>query len=225
MTLVALLARLGGLWAFSRRSRTARLLLGFAATEQQSQIELRQAAAACSDVRRRAMYLRHALDEARHARAFFEQASKILQAHGEGTVFPTAPSEELFGRLGETRFVAFVARGERQGRIEFEVYGRLLRKRGQGELAALFEGLVKDERQHEAYTARLLGELCGEKGARSLMRWVGRRYLWSELRRPGRAFSGFVYATSMWLAFWLLAPYSLLFRRFSRPRLGFSTEP
>jgi hypothetical protein len=225
MSLQAFWARLGGAWAFARPSRTARLLLGFARTEQQSEIELRQAAGACGDVRRRAMYLRHALDEARHARVFFEQASQILRAQGQGAAFPRAPSEELFARLGEARFVAFVARGERQGRTEFEIYGRMLRRRGRGELAALFEGLVKDELQHEAYTARLLGELGGAGGARRLMRWAARRHLWSELRRRGRAFSSFVYLASMWLAFWLLTPYALLFKRFSRPRLGFSAEP
>jgi hypothetical protein len=54
----------------------------FARTEEQSQLELRQAAALCPEVARRAAYLRHALDEQRHAEILAETASTLAVAHG-----------------------------------------------------------------------------------------------------------------------------------------------
>src|SRR5450755_463741 len=79
---VRALAWLGGEWSFRAPLRTARLLYGFARTEEQSQLELRDAARACPDERRRALYLRHALDEARHSRLFAEHAEELSRLAG-----------------------------------------------------------------------------------------------------------------------------------------------
>lgn len=106
-------AWLGGQWSFRSPGRAARLLYGFARTEAQSQLELRQAARACSDERRRASYLRHALDESRHAQVFAEHAEELARRAGAvGFARPSASSESLYERLGELRFLAFVHAGE-----------------------------------------------------------------------------------------------------------------
>jgi hypothetical protein len=219
-------AWLGGSIAFTSQLRTARLLYGFACTEAQSQLELCRAARACQDPRRRAMYLRHALDEARHARVFGEHAAELAHAAGaEGFPAPAAASEDLFDALGETRFLAFVYRGERRGRTEFEVYAKLLHRRGVSSLALLFERLVLDERQHEAYTARLLEELGGEAGARRALGWAARSDAWLAFRRHGRRFAGLLYTLSMLLVYAALAPYALAIRWLSRPPRGFVNDP
>lgn len=223
---VRALAWLAGQWAFGSLPRAARLLHGFARTEEQSQLELRQAARLCSDERRRARYLRHALDEARHAQAFAEHATELARAAGSaGFARPAAGCEDLYERLGELRFLAFVHAGERRGRIEFETFARLLRRRGRNALAELFENLVKDERQHEAYSARLLEELAGEAGARRALRWAALSGTWREFRRRGRALAGVVYSATMLLVYATLAPFALAYRAFSPKPRGFSREP
>ena len=222
---IRVLAWLGGRWSFGTPWRAARKLHGFARTEEQSQLELRQAARACIDARRRARYLRHALDEARHAQAFAEHAEELARAAGAlGFPRPSASSENLYEHLGEVRFLAFVHVGERRGRIEFETYARLLRRRGADALAMLFEDLVQDERQHEAYSARLLEELTGEAGARSAVRWMKRWQAWRAFRRHGRALAGALYRATMLLVYVLLAPLGLALRLTAKPTRGFSRE-
>ncbi len=219
-------AWLGGRWSFGNPRRAARLLYGFARTEEQSQLELRQAARACTDDRRRARYLRHALDESRHAQAFAEHAQELARTAGDlGFPRPSASSESLYERLGELRFLAFVHAGERRGRIEFETYARLLRRRGANTLASLFESLVQDERQHEAYSARLLEELAGVAGARSAVRWARRWEAWRGFRRRGRALAGALYGATMLLVYVALAPFGLSVRLLSQPTRGFSRDP
>lgn len=220
------LAWLAGQWAFRSLPRTARLLHGFARTEEQSQLELRQAARLCGDERRSARYLRHALDESRHAQAFAEHAEALARAAGSAAFpRPAAGCESLYEQLGELRFVAFVHAGERRGRVEFETYARLLRRRGQDTLAGLFENLVKDERQHEAYTARLLEELAGKAGARRALRWAAQSGAWREFRRRGRALASALYGATMLLVYVALAPLALAYRALSPKPHGFSREP
>jgi hypothetical protein len=215
-----IVARWGSLWVQRSRVRLARLLHGFSLTEAQSQLELRAAAAACRDPDRCALYLRHALDEARHASAFAEHAARLA---GQRFPSPSAGSEDLFEAWGESRFLAFVHRGERRGRIEFEVYASALRARGDHETAQLFERLIADERHHEAYTEKLLRQLPGDE-ARSALRFAARREAWRAFRRAGRTLAGAVYGSVMLVLYVLLAPYALCFRLLSPPARGFSSD-
>jgi rubrerythrin len=223
---VRALAWLAAQWSFRAPLRTAQLLHGFARTEAQSQLELRDAARACPDERRRALYLRHALDEARHARAFAEHAEELSRAAGgAGFARPSAGSESLFERLGEPRFLAFVHAGERRGRVEFETYARLARQRGALALAQLFEGLIQDERQHEAYSARLLQDLAGPSEATRALAFARRLQAWLAFRRAGRSVSRALYGLTMLALYAALAPFALLFRLRPSARRGFSSEP
>lgn len=216
-------AWIGGHWAFMSQRRAARLLQGFACTEEQSQLELRLAARACTDEQRKARYLRHALDETRHARAFAEHAGELARAAGaHGFARPSAGCEALYERLGELRFVAFVHLGEQRGRAEFETYAQLLRKRGSAATAQLFEGLIADERHHESYTAQLLTELGGVDGARRAVRWVRRWQAWREFRRRGRKLASVLYGASMLLVYVGLFPFALSTRLLGKTERGFS---
>jgi hypothetical protein len=218
-------AWLGAQLAFGSPRHTARLLYGFARTEAQSRLELCRAAQLCEDAERRALYLRHSLDEERHALAFADHAARLsLAAGGKETIGAAAGSEDWFERFGEARFLALVHRGETRGRVQFEVYARLLRKRGQALLAQLFEQIVQDERQHEAYSARVLQDLVGLAEARRALGWAARVETWRTFRRHGRRLGGLLYALSMLLVYVALTPYALVFRLLSRPRRGLSNE-
>ena len=153
-------------------------------------------------------------------------AEELARAAGVlGFPRPSASSENLYDRLGEVRFLTFVHAGVRRGRIEFETYARLLRRRGGEALADLFDSLVQDERQHEAYSARLLEELIGEAGARRAVRWVTRWEAWRTFRRHGRALGGALYWATMLLVYVALAPFGLALRLTAKPSRGFSREP
>lgn len=200
----------------------ARKLRGFAEVEAESVLEMRAAAALADDAKRRAMYLRHALDEARHARIFSRAATEL---DGRASwVHPT--SDDLFERLGEERFLAFVHRGERRGRIQFEAYRDHFAQRENERLQTVFEGVLDDERRHEAYTWSLLVEVAGDEArARSALRWAARWEAWRTWRRAGRLLSGVVYAVAMMAVYVAIAPLALVMRVVSPARVGWKGPP
>jgi rubrerythrin len=206
--------------AFATRARTARQLFAFALAEHESMLELRAAAARSPSPERRALYLRHALDEERHATAFARHSAEIrralgLPAYGQ----PRTDCDGLYERLGEQSFLAFVHRGEHRGRVQFDAYVAFFARRGDAKLRALFTALIEDERRHEAYSRALLVEQAGDRGAR---RALAKMALWDGLRRWHRAGQGLarvVYGASMLLLYVALLPFALLLRVF-RPQRG-----
>ena len=217
-SIYAALARLTAPVAFATRGGAARKLFGFALTEKASMLDLRQAASLTASPTRGALYLRHALDEERHAQMFARRADELRRAAGvDHFGEPRADSEALFQRLGEAAFLAFVHRGERRGRQQFEGYRDHFAARGDGKTRALFEALLDDERRHEAYSRALLVELSGgERQARRLLRrsiaWEGLR----RWRRAGRSIAHAAYVLLMGALYLTLAPLAL-FVRVRRP--------
>ena len=210
-----LLARLTAPFAFAGPKRTARHLFSFARAEHESKLELLAAAAACTAPERQAAYLRHALDEQRHATMFALHSAEIMHAAGEvGLGHPVTGSEDLFHRLGETKFLAFVHRGERRGRTQFEAYRDHFERRGNDKLRALFAALITDELEHERYTLALLLETTQEdptaaaKASRGMAAWEALR-AW---RRAGQGLAGVVYHVSMFVLYLTLAPFALALR-------------
>jgi hypothetical protein len=215
------LARLTAPLAFATRAGTARKLFRFALAEHESMLELRAAAARCASPERRALYLRHALDEQRHATTFARHAAEIRAELGRpGYGAPRTDCEGLYERLGEVGFLAFVQRGEARGRAQFEAYREHFARKGDEKLRALFTALIGDERGHEAYTRELLVERAGgdEKAVRALVRaslWEGAR----SFRRSGQSLAGAVYVAGMVVLYAALLPFALLVR-IARPSRG-----
>lgn len=210
------LLRLASSVVFRLPGRMARKLAGFALAEQGSLLTLRLAAAQTPDLRRRALYLRHAADEARHARMFL--AAARARARREGLPPPVglsaADAEDLFARLGEIGFLAFLHHAERRGRERFELYRDLFAAEGDRPGAALFEAILPDERRHEDYALRELTALAGSPA--KARRAVLRARAWEALRawrRLGRASAGGLYAAIMILVYAALFPLAWLTRR------------
>ncbi len=222
----ALVARATAPLSFATRRRTARQLFRFALAEQESMLELRAAAALCPSPERRAKYLRHALDEERHATMFALHAAEIRRSLGlPSWGHPRADCERLYDRLGEARFLAFVTRGETKGRVQFGVYAEHFGRRGDAKLRALFTALIADETGHERYTHDLLLDLAGSEAAarrqlRRIALWEGFR-AW---RRSGQALAQLVYRASMLVLYVLLAPFALLVRLARPERGGWQTD-
>lgn len=187
--------------------RTWRRLYAFAEAEHESALELRCAAASTPDASRAALYLKHAEDETRHARILRRRAEV---ARGEPLPPPRTAHADLFARLGEVGFLAFVFRGERRGRRQFEAHVRFFAGRDPALCKAL-SAILDDERRHERYTHALLTELS-ERPGRELRRvaWRERRMRWG---RAGAWLTAPIFALLMFALYILSSPLALFVRR------------
>lgn len=208
------------------RVRSARavaaMLARFALAERGSYLTMRWAAERAPCPERRALYLRHAVDEARHARMFERRARELgLPAGADGA---DADAEDLFEALGETGFLAFVALAEGRGRREFEGYRRALAARGDDRTAALFEAILTDERRHEAYAGELLVRLAGSSSsARLRIARVALWETWRGVRRGSAALGAALYAALASALYLIVLPvFALHVRRARPPRAGWT---
>lgn len=205
-------------WVFRSPAAHARQLRSLARTEQGSYLSLQWAAQRCPSVERQALFLRHAADEARHAQIFWSRAE-----HLEAPAGPLlADAEDLFETLGEVRFLAFVHHAEARGREQFETYARYFASRALAEDAALFRGVCADERHHESYSLKLLGELSGsDAAAQKHLRNVRLWEAWRSWKRSGKTLANALYSLLIWALFPILLPYSLLVRLLPARARGF----
>jgi hypothetical protein len=220
LTLRPLVARVTNGFVWRSPLRAARLLFSFAHAEAGSRVDLIVAAQLTASGARRALYVRHALDEARHAQLFALRSTELRAKHGLpplGFVRPDA--EALFERLGELGFLAFVHRGEQRGRRQFESYRAHFARAGDDRMRALFDAVLVDERRHEDYTGTLLRELAGsEAGARRALRVAAAWEAWRSWRRAGRVVAVAVYGLAMAALYVGVAPLLLALRPLLRVR-------
>lgn len=195
--------------------RAARMLFEFALAEQATMLDMRAAAARTSSAERRALYLRHALDEGRHAHLFSNQS---VELRAKRSLLPVghlgqADSEQLFKRLGEVQFLAFVHLGERRACEKFEVIQAWVANKQNGVLPGALAGILRDEQRHTSYTRELLVELAGsEARARRAIRRAAAWDAWRRWRRWGNAMARVLYAITMIPLYVAIAPLALLVR-------------
>jgi hypothetical protein len=203
-----------------------RKLFGFSLAEHGSMLDLHAAAQLTQSSARRALYMRHMLDEARHARIFATRAADLRLEAGQPSLgFPVADTEELFARLGETRFLAFVHRGETNGRQQFETYRDWFAGRGDRKTSGMFAAIINDERRHEQYTYELLVELAGDEAkARSELRAAAVWQAWRTWRRLGRFLAEKIYFVLMFLIYCGCAPLVMLANRLGKQAATWTEE-
>jgi len=167
----------------------ARKLMGFAATEEGSALDMLRAAERATDPRLRRLFLRHGLDEARHAQRFRDTARAIAPNHARTRAHEAVRAErqDLWERFGETRFVAFVYLSESRAAKQFGVLADHFADHGV--LGPLFTEIGKDERFHVAYSKQLLDEWRAAGRTREVARALRKVKLsmaWSAWLRAGR---------------------------------------
>ena len=228
----AWLARLTSPIVWRLPGHDARMLFGFAQAEAASFLDLRMAAARTGSTARGALYLRHALDEARHAQMFTRASAELRVRRGrEPFGVARADASDLHERLGEVGFLAFVHRGERRGRMQFEAYRDWFAARGatsasDEKLRAMFDAILVDERRHETYTRELLLEAAGdERAARKALRRAALWEAWRTWRAMGRFVAKLLFTIAMTLLYFTLAPFALLVRVVRPSPKGWSTSP
>ena len=208
------LVRLTNSLVWRSPARAARKLHGFSLAEHSRMLDMLAAARQTASPARRGLYVRHALDEARHATVFALHSAQIEAARGRPPVGPTrGDTEHLYERLGEVGFLAFVHRGERRGRQQFEGYRDYFTGIGDDKARAMFEAILVDERRHESYSRALLVELAGdERGARRALGRAARWEAWRGWRSAGRFVADRLFTLSMLILLVLVTPLALLVR-------------
>ena len=188
---------------------TSRMLLAFARAERSSFYDMMEAANATTDLPRKAQYVAHAVDEARHAKMFTLRALELDPSRASDPSLFHSDFEHLFTRLGEARFMAFVHLGERRGRAQMQLFRDELTslegtKRADPKTRALLDAVMRDEVQHETYSLALSRTLGGSLvGARA---WELRRG-WL---RAGAAVTGVVFTVLTSVLYLLLFPLALI---------------
>jgi rubrerythrin len=222
----AFFARVAAPFVFRIPGHAARKFQGFARAEHGSMLDLKLAAAQTTSPKRSALYLRHALDEARHTQMFAARSTELRRERGDDSLgHPQADTEHLFESLGETRFLAFVHLGEKRGCDQFEAYRDHFGARGDKKTRAMFEAILGDEREHHRYTRELLVELAGgEKEARREIRKAVAWEAWRTWRRAGRFLAQVVYTIAMTTLYVAIAPFALLIRVAKPQRLGWASK-
>lgn len=188
---------------------TSRMLLAFARAERSSFYDMMEAANATAHLARKAQYLAHAVDEARHAKMFTLRALELDPSRANDPALFHSDFEHLFTRLGEARFMAFVYLGERRGRAQMQLFRDELQQlegsaRADQKTKALLDAVMKDETQHESYSRALCTELGGS---------LARARAWEMKRgwlRAGAAVTGFIFTVSMSVLYLLLFPLAVI---------------
>ena len=195
------------------KARNAARLRAWACAEEGSRIDLMLAANACPDPDRAAAYLRHAHDEARHTRMFAARARALAAEAGRPPPPPVhADTDDLYRRLGEAGFLAFVADGEARALVGFRRTAAALAD-ADPRTAATLRALIPDEAHHAAYTRALLHQTGAGPGA---LRRVRAWSLWRGWLRLGRRLTRPLFL-ALFAALAPLLALSALWARAARP--------
>lgn len=214
-----LVLRLSAPFAWRSDRRIATKLHGFALTEQGSALDMFRAAEAATDPQHRRLYLRHALDEARHARRFREAAVALVpdsqpRAHERHHALP----QDLYANLGTERFLAFVHLSEAQAHKHFIVLARHFERQAERQhIALLFSELAREEQFHVAYSRHLLGQLYAkevrEKRVAKALSRERRSLAWAAWKRAGVRLGGRFTTLLMLVVFVAVLPLFALITR------------
>lgn len=185
------------------------MLLEFAKAERSSFYDMMEAANASSDPARKAQYVSHAVDEARHAKMFTLRALELDPSRAGDPALYTSDFEHLFTQLGEAKFISFVHLGERRGRSQMQLFRDELTAlegtaKADTKTRALLDAVMRDEVNHETYSLALSKELGGSLLAARA--WELKRG-WL---RAGALVTGLVYTALMSVLYVLLFPLALI---------------
>lgn len=212
-------------WVWSDGQRRAQKLLGFAATEADSGRDMARAAECTPDPLLRRLYLRHSIDEARHAKLFSSRGHAILAGlgvEGAGSRFQAdwlSPGERGLDNLEVSRqsdaaLLAFLFLAERAGARRFVVYGRVLGS--DPETRAVFAQVLRDEAFHTNYSYAQLRRVAPARHAWHLA-WARLGRVWKAYLRLASAIASVMGAVVLTVQYFVLLPlFALMARRSAR---------
>lgn len=215
-----LVLRVAAPLAWRTDEKIAKKLMGFAATEQGSALDMFRAAELEADPKLSRLFFHHAMDEARHAQHFREVAKQVVG----GTEVATrsweslhAVRQDLYEQLGVVRFVAFVWLSESRAKKQFEVLCGYFHDRP--ELHRLFSTIAKDEHFHATYSRHILDSWIAEGREREVAKAIRAermRAAWTRWRNAGRQIGDLMAKLLMTTLFVVVLPLFALIERVAR---------
>lgn len=206
---------------YRSETKIAAKLKGFAATEAGSALDMLKAAELEADPRRRKLFFRHAMDEARHSNYFRDQARQVdpgARAKPGAYNLIHATRQNLYQNLDLIEFVAFVYLAEKRGELHFRSLIKHFEDRP--EIRDMFQRIVKDEVFHVRYSNRLLEEWrrAGKgKQVSMALRKIKMRRAWEAWKRSGRQIGDLMSNVLLALTYFVVLPVFSLVQRVAEP--------
>ncbi|MBV1691334.1 ferritin-like domain-containing protein [Novosphingobium sp. G106] len=199
-------------WIWRDPLRRGLRLLRFAEVEADGGRDLARAAELTGDARLRRRYLRHALDERRHAEIFRSRGIALLRSSGGNEAGRQSdwltPGERGLDdveieRGRDAALLAFLHLSERSAARQFATYGRAVGS--DAETRDVFSHIVKDEAFHMTYTRQELGRIAPRKQGWLLWRArLGR--LWKGYLRIAAGIGNLMGSVILTLQYFILVP-------------------
>lgn len=201
--------------------RRAQNLLRFAEVEADGGRDIVRAAEVTGDPVLRRLFLKHALDEQRHADLFRNRGLALIRALPRDAAESVradwlAPGERGLDDLrveseGDEALLAFLHLSERQAARDFANYVAVLG--GDPPTRAVFEKVLHDETFHMTYTRNQLLRVAPERAGARL--WTARaRRFWKAYLRLAAMLAGLFGAIVLTLQYYVVLPvFALLARR------------
>ena len=222
-------------WVWENPRRRARKLLRFAATEADGGRDLSRAAELTSDGLLRQLYLRHALDEQRHAELFRKRGRALIRSlprDAETSLEANwfAPGERGLDDLrvdgeSDASLLAFLHLSEKAAAGRFALYREVLA--ADPETQDVFTTILRDEAFHMTYTHQQLTRVAPRQwNARLWKARLGR--LWKAYLRIAAAVAGLLGTIVLLLQYVIfLPPFAFLATRNARrePQGWFPARP
>lgn len=212
-------------WVWRDLDRRARKLLRFAETESDGGRQLARAAEVTGDPLLRRLFLRHSLDEARHAELFRGRGRELRTGRAscwESRGFDAnwlAPGERdlddlQLGSISEPTLLAFLHLSEKAAAGRFALYLEVLED--DAGTRAIFADVLRDEEYHMKYTKTQLARVDPGRNLRTL--WTTRAgRLWRAYLRLAGALAGLLGGVVLTVQYYVLLPcFSLLAKRAER---------
>jgi rubrerythrin len=212
-------------WVWSSPRRRADKLLRFAETEADGGRDIARAAERTGDALLRRLYLRHAMDEQRHASLFRTRGRDLLAAlQGEGAEggFQAnwlAPGERGLDDLAvdqesEDALLAFLHLSEKAAARRFAVYHEVLAV--DPATRAVFGDILKDEAFHMNYTLSQLRRVSPRKHGVRLW-WARLSRLWKGYLRIASALANVMGGVVLAVQYFVILPvFALMAKRAAR---------
>ncbi len=222
-------------WVWDDAHRRGQKLLRFGLTEADGGRDLSRAAELTSDALLRRLYLRHALDEQRHANLFRQRGRAILAALPEGSQAPTfqanmfAPGERGLDDLRvesekDASLLAFLHLSEKAAAQRFAVYHEVLAA-VDPPTRDVFADILRDEAFHMNYTYAQLKRVSPKRHGFRL--WTARlSRLWKGYLRIATAIANVMGGVILTLQYFIVLPiFAFMAKRAARRLRSGWTKP
>lgn len=221
-------------WVWADPHRRAQKLLVFAETEADGGRDLARASELTSDALLRRLYLRHALDEQRHAEMFRTRGRALLRSLPDAARTSSiqanwlAPGERGLDDLkvegeGDDTLLAFLHLSERAAAERFAIYCDVVS--ADPETRDVFGSILRDEAFHMNYTFAQLRRVAPRRYGTKL--WLARASrLWKGYLRISTAIAGVMGAAMLLVQYFVLLPlFALLAKRAAKKEREGWAEP